>query len=442
MRRATRTRSRRDSRVVAEVVVDAMLRSSAGLKRIERLEQHDDISYRIIAEPRIRYPDKLLVRFRMPADSADPDTLLARLDREKEAMARRVLREGARGWRLWSTLRRHAGPDFSPFLVESELLDPLVREAGLLVEDRYRDGQWVVHRFRIDESVRSWLGMLDPDEVRAELQSVLRRPRLLATLAEGPPRGMSWGWFDFCLRAAEELADLAEHGVKPGARELAGRIKHTKAWTKPRQALVERLLGQPFNQLVAHSDRPIEVKGPLVHRRGDLWASDIDLWALDIDKVELRIVGDPCGVVLAENRETFRSLLSLADVGYIVLWVPGGPPPAEVSLVRRLAELRPGLRFHACFDLDPAGIRIALLLADRAEIELEPTGMTPELFASAPRKLELNAWDKQELARMDGHAGRLEPLRAAITAASAKVEQEPVQRQVYELFEDASRRRI
>ena len=25
-------------------------------------------------------------------------------------------------------------------------------------------------------------------------------------------------------------------------------------------------------------------------------------------------------------------------------------PPAEASLVRRLAELQPGLRFHACFD--------------------------------------------------------------------------------------------
>jgi hypothetical protein len=411
---------------------------SVGRERIERLEERDGIRYRIVAEPRVRHPDKPLVRFRLPAGSADPDTLLARLDRDKEAMALRVLREGARGWRFWSTLRRHAGPDFSPFLVESELLDLLVREAGLLVEDRYRNRQWVVHRFRVDESVRPWLGVVDPDEVRAELQRALTQTQLLAALAKGPPRGMSWGSFDFCLRAAEELADLAEHGVRPGARELAGRIDHTKAWTRARRALVERLLGRPFNQLVAHLDRPIEVKGPLVHRRGDLWASDIDLWALEIDKVELGIEGDPRGVVLVENRETFRSLLSLADVGYIVFWVPGGPPPAEVSLARRLSELGPGLRFHACFDLDPAGIRIASLLAERAEIELEPTGMTPELFASARRKLKLNAWDRQELARLDGRVGRLEPLRAAICAAGEKAEQEPVQRQLYDLFGAAS----
>jgi hypothetical protein len=47
-------------------------------------------------------------------------------------MATRVLREGARGWRRWSTLRRHAGHDFSPIVVEGELLERLVREAGLL----------------------------------------------------------------------------------------------------------------------------------------------------------------------------------------------------------------------------------------------------------------------------------------------------------------------
>ena len=132
--------------------------------------------------------------------------------------------------------------------------------------------------------------------------------------------------------------------------------------------------------------------------------------ASGIDEVELRIEGEPSGVVLVENRETFRSLLPLADVGYVILWVPGGPPPAEISLVRRLAELRPDIRFHACFDLDPAGIRIASLLAKGAEIEVIPTGMTPELFASAPRKLKL-------------------------TVAGFKVEQETIQRELLSLFE-------
>jgi hypothetical protein len=152
------------------------------------------------------------------------------------------------------------------------------------------------------------------------------------------------------------------------------------------------------------------------------------LWASQIDEVELALVGTPRGVILVENRETLRHLLALADRDYLVVWVPGGPPPAEVALVRRLAELQPELRFHAFFDLDPAGIRIARLLEDRAGVPLESTGMTPELFARARKRLPLNRWDEAQLERYAGDAAALEPLRAAIAAAGAKVEQETIQR--------------
>ena len=404
-----------------------MLLRDAVPVRIERVEEHEGIRSRIVAEPRVRHPDKLVLRSRLPVQAADPDVLLVRLDHEEGVMAKRVLREGARGWRFWSTLRRHAGADFSPFLVESQLLDGLIREAGLLVEDRFVNGTWIAHRFRVDESVRAWLGIVDPQVLEAELERALTRRSLLDALSKGPPRGMDWPSFDFVLRAAEELADLLEHGVRPGARELAGRIDHTKAWTERRCALLEHLLGHPFAELVATFDRPVEVKGPIFHGRGDLWASEID-------EVELTIEGQPRGVILVENRETFRSLLTLVDQGYIVFWVPGGPPPAEVSLVRRLAELRPGIRFHACFDLDPAGIRIARLVAERAEVMIEPTGMTPELFMSARRKLALNAWDRRELRRLEGHAGMLGPLHAAILSSGGKVEQETLQRRLHALF--------
>jgi hypothetical protein len=216
--------------------------------------------------------------------------------------------------------------------------------------------------------------------------------------------------------------------VRPGARELAGQIDHTKAWTDRRRALLERLLGQPFEKLVAQYDRLVELRGPLRHGDGDLWASQID-------EVELALVGTPRGVILVENRETFRHLLALADRDYLVVCVPGGPPPAEVALVRRLAELQPELRFHAVFDLDPAGIRIARLLEDRAGVPLESTGMTPELFARARKRLPLNRWDEAQLERYAGDAAALEPLRAAIAAAGAKVEQETIQRRLYALLE-------
>jgi len=37
------------------------------------------------------------------------------------------------------------------------------------------------------------------------------------------------------------------------------------------------------------------------------------VWASQIDEVELALVGPSRGVILVENRETFRHLLTLAD---------------------------------------------------------------------------------------------------------------------------------
>jgi hypothetical protein len=395
--------------------------------RVERVEERHGVRYRVVEQPRVRYAAKPISRTRTPLAPPDPEPLLTRLDRDEARMAVRVLREGAHGWRRWSTLRRHAGRDFSPILVEGELLERLVREAGLLVEDRFRDGRWRPNRFRVDESVWPWLGIVDPDVLRAELEGELTVESLRAALAEGPPRAMDWPSFAFVLRAAERLADLAEHGVRPGARELAGQIDHTKAWTDRRRSLLERLLEQPFEELVAQYDRIVELRGALSHGEGDLWASQID-------EVELALAGVLRGVILVENRETFRHLLALAERDFLVLWIPGGPPPAEVALVRRLSELQPELRFHAVFDLDPAGIRIARLLEERAGVSLEATGMTPDLLASARKRLPLNRWDEGQLDRYAGDAAALEPLRAAIAAAGVKVEQETIQRRLYSLF--------
>src|SRR5207244_5692696 len=122
---------------------------------------------------------------------------------------------------------------------------------------------------------------------------------------------------------------------------------------------------------------------------------------------------------------------------YVVLWVPGGPPPAEVSLVRRLAELQPELRFHAVFDLDPAGIRIARLIEERAGVTLEPTGMTPELFALARRRLPLNRWDEAQLAALHGRTAAFAPLAATIAAAGAKGEEETIQPRLYAMLASA-----
>lgn len=408
-----------------------MPRSGSSNLRVEQVYEEAGLRYRVVEEPRTRYPAKKIRRERMPLRPPDPNALLVRLDGDHAAMAERVLREGARGWKRWSTLRRRAGPEFSPLVAEIELLDHLCRESGLHVEDRWRNGRWVAERFRVDESIWPWLGILDPELVQAELEAELTRPELLAALAEGPPTDYGWAAFAFVLRAAERALELEAHEIRPGERELAGLVDHTKAWTPRRKELFEQLTGRAFHDLVARRDRPIEIRGPVVHSEGGLWASAIEA-------VELAVEEDAVGVLLVENRETFRHLIPLADRRWVVLHVPGGPPPAETKLIERLALLAPDLAFHAAFDPDPAGIRIALLVEEHARVELEPTGMTPELLHRAETKRPLNDWDLDLLDRLQGKARSFEPLRAAIAQAGFKAEQEVYQRDLTALFETAS----
>lgn len=391
------------------------------VERNERTWIDGGIRYREVSEPRVRYPPRLLRRTRRPGEPLDPDAILARLDPDRGRMAERVLREGARGWRRWSTLRRHAGGDLSPIVVETELLDALCRSAGLLVEDIRRNGAWTPSRFRADNDVRAWLGIVTPAELRRELETELTDTELTAALADGPPPGMSWGSFAFTLRAAQRLTDLAAHGVRPGARELAGAIDHTKAWTPRRRALVEELSGRPFADLVAPVDRQLAIRGPVRHAEGGLWASALD-------SVDLAIEPSCRAMVLVENAEAFRHVLPLADEGWIVLLVPGGPPPAECELISRLAALAPGLEVHAAFDLDPAGLRIASVVSERTGLPLRSTGMTVQLFEDAGASLPLTEWDRAELERSKGRCGPFEELRAAIERLGRKVEQETIQR--------------
>jgi hypothetical protein len=241
---------------------------------------------------------------------------------------------------------------------------------------------------------------------------------------------VGWETFRFVLLTVEQALELEAHGVKPGERELAGLVDHTKAWTPKRKGLFEQIVGRPFSDLVARRDRPIEIHGPLRHAEGGLWASAIET-------VELAVEEKAQAVVLVENRETFRLLVPVAAANLIVLNVPGGPPPAEAKLVERLSLLAPGLPVYAAFDADPAGIRIALLLEQQAGVKLNPIGMSPEFLRGATKTRALNEWDRELLERLRGRAGVYEPLRDAIETLGYKAEQEVYQRRLFELFEAA-----
>ncbi len=276
--------------------------------------------------------------------------------------------------------------------------------------------------------MRSWLGLINPELLRAELTDELRhRPALLRALSAGPPAGIDWRSFAFVLRAGDRAMDLREHGLKAGQRELAGLVDHTKAWTPRRKELFAELLGEPFESLVAVLDRQLGVRGPISHPDGGLWASAVG-------EVDLAIASDLKGVLLVENLETFRTLTVLAEESWLVLHVPGGPPPPECQLIERISALAPDVPFQAAFDLDPAGIGIARLVQARTGIEITVDAMTPSLLSAGMPGLELSQWDRDQLTRLAGQAGPLEELRTAIEQAGRKVEQETAQHQLLAMF--------
>jgi Protein of unknown function C-terminus (DUF2399) len=400
--------------------------------RIETSEERDGIRYRTTEIRRVRYPPKPLRRRRMPIAPPSPDGVLARFSDEYAAMAERILREGIRGRRRWSTLRSKSGPSFSPLVAEVEILDDLCRGAGVLLEDTWNLDRWIVDMFSVDPSMRMWLGLVDPQVLRQELEEELRRPALVAALSAGPPSGIDWRSFAFVLRAADRVEDLKEHGSKPSARELAGLVDHTKAWTPRRRQLLAELLGRPFEEIVNRLDRQVGIRGPVAHPEGGIWASAVS-------EIDLALADDVRGVILVENLETFRTFSPLAEDGWIVLHVPGGPPPAECELIERLVDLAPGgFNVHAAFDFDPAGIRIARLVEQRTGVTLAVEAMSPELFRFAPRALDLSDWDRDQLKRLEGDAGPLEELRHSIALADRKVEQETIQQRLLALFSRAS----
>lgn len=348
-------------------------------------------------------------------------------------MVARVLKEGIRGWRRWSTVARHSGTKFAPITVEVELLDDLCRECGLTVEDSWHRHEWRPNRFQVDESLRPWLGIIDSEEVRQELGRELRWPQTRSALEEGPPRFVDWRSYAFVLRAADRLLEFREHCIQPGARELAGLVDHTKAWTPVRQQLVADLVGEPWTDLVASRDRQIEIRGPLLHGQAAIWASQIADMDLQLDSAAR-------GLVLVENAETFRHLLPLAEEGWILLHVPGGPPPAEVDLISRIALLDPALPTYAAFDLDPAGVRIARVVQQRTGLSLNPALMSHELLQECPRTIPISEWDAAVIVSLQTETDGFSPLIDEIGHLNRKLEQEPIQRELRQRLTAAATR--
>ncbi len=102
--------------------------------------------------------------------------------------------------------------------------------------------------------------------------------------------------------------------------------------------------------------------------------------------------------------------------------------------MRRLAELQPDARFHAVFDLDPRRHPHRPTARGAQRRHARADGHDARAVR-ARKRLPLNRWDEAQLERYAGDAAALEPLRTAIAAAGAKVEQETIQRRLYALLD-------
>jgi hypothetical protein len=384
--------------------------------RSERVSTANGVRYVETLEPRRRYTDRPIRRLRLAEDAQDVEQVLARLPGNERAMAEHLLREGLSRWRRWDALVRRPPPGFVPMVAE-ELLTSLCRSGAVQVVDRWSksDDDWRPSNIRTEPAGAIAIGHREPTAALHDVLADLSFQDLRERAQAGPPAPMTWRAFSFVLRAAERWRELELHRSAPRPKELAAQIEHSKMWTPARQRLFGELQGRPWADLFPSRPRQLRIKGPVAHPQAALWAESVA-------SVPLEVLPQARGIVCVENYETFEQLLAHA-AGWLILQVPGGPPPAEVQLLARLHQLAPGLPVLAAFDPDPAGIRIALLVAEGAGVRLDARLMSIEAL-HLTRPLALSANDLRWLKQMKGRAGPFEMLRATIEREGRKGEQE------------------
>jgi len=123
--------------------------------------------------------------------------------------------------------------------------------------------QWSMSSLLSRTCVRGWAcrPRCPPNRTRGGL----RPPQIVSALADGPPSGNDWRSFAFVLRAGERVLDLREHGFKPSARELAGLVDHTKAWTPaaksfwPKRTGIDVEVAAMSPELLAEAPRALDL---------------------------------------------------------------------------------------------------------------------------------------------------------------------------------------
>lgn len=245
-------------------------------------------------------------------------------------------------------------------------------------------------------------------------------------------RATTWTPYASAIKAAATWWPRYVDGKETSAKGLAATaLGGSKNWTDAGRLAFQNLVGRPFGDAVQTSDTEIRLRGPIVWRldgvivdaaAGHPWVSVPAGGVLRHGQLD----GDPDGILLIENQETFQQVCTVPDVHWrwLCVWSKGFASHGLVDFVRRFDEVP----LAAWCDLDPSGIQIIADLMKRVGRDVTPVGMESELWDAAAKRHD-TAPDRrkwQDEAAQLAEAGPL-PLRAlarVIATTGERVEQE------------------
>ncbi|WP_018685527.1 Wadjet anti-phage system protein JetD domain-containing protein [Actinokineospora enzanensis] len=286
---------------------------------------------------------------------------------------------------------------------------------------------------------------------RTELLDIMRPVRQLAheyrLLDELPPgstskvppdsmtRAGAWSTYETAIRAAATWWPRHEAGERTTKHGLAvSALGGAKRWTDQGELAFQNLVCLPFDQAVEVPDTEIRLRGPLIWRLDDVivdartanpWVSIPAHAALRLGRLE----GDADGILLIENQENFNQVCIHTDSPqeWLCVWIKGFASDGLVEFVREFSHLP----VSAWCDLDPSGIEIVQDIMKRAECEVFPVGMTPELWEVAAKRHDepdvREEWRKRAESLAKEGPPSLRPLAARIAVTGHRVEQEALE---------------
>jgi hypothetical protein len=268
--------------------------------------------------------------------------------------------------------------------------------------------------------------------------------RMLAAQPIGPTsrvpgrsatRARSWSSYSAAVRAAAVWWPRHAEGRSTTEKGLAATaFRGSKRWTDAGRAVFQNLVGMPFDKAVEKADTEVRLRGPLRWtlddvivdaRAGDPWVSIPARGALRLGDLK----GDPDGVLLIENHESFTKVCGLPAVvdRWLCVWTKGFATNGLIEFVRQFSQWP----VAAWCDLDPSGIEIIQDVERRTGLEVHPVGMDPEFWIAATKRHDLPAdrdkWRVRAAELEVTGPYRLRELAALMAATGARVEQEALE---------------